>query len=171
LAATRENSSRAPSAFWKLPGPEDLPRHIREVGQYWRRLHRSFAHPRQHPSRTQARGLLYGQRKRDLGSPWAAARSVQPQPTPRIAIDQSDSWIADVIFHERNRTPQSAGVAPRDRALQPISLHSRRLGVSWRLREIWGEIAARGGPPSNEASESAAKADRRPSRPSARGSS
>ena len=88
-------------------------------------------------------GAVSGSETSDL--PWAAAHRVRLHRTPRIEIDQSDFQIIRRIFSPRNPAAWSAGHTPRDRASQPISLHSRPLGASWRLRHAWGEIAARSG--------------------------
>ncbi len=52
-AATRENSSRAPCAFWKLPGPGRPPAPRPRSGPIWPWLRESFARPHRHQTRTQ----------------------------------------------------------------------------------------------------------------------
>ncbi len=138
---------------------EDLPRLVREVG-------RSCAGSAIHspaPTDTRfvrrSRSMRCGRRKRDLGSPRAAVPTVRFYPTPRIGIDQSDipsrrkhdgsQRKRDRLAGEccgfalrRRELPVLAlgeGFAPRDRAAQPISLHSRPLEARWQPEKPEGK--------------------------------
>jgi len=145
---------------------EDLPRLVREVGPS------RTSSANRSPAPTDAnlvrrfRSMRCGRGKRDLGSPRAAIPSVRIHRTPRIGINQSSfSSRENDLSHRRPDhlagessgfalrrrdlfgLVWSAGIAPRDRATQPISLHSRPLEASWRPRETSGADRCRSGSP------------------------
>jgi hypothetical protein len=117
-----------------------------------------------------SRGLWCGQRKRGLGSPWAAARSVRLHRTPRIEIDQSDFSMVRTIFFTGIRQLGARGL-PRGTAQPSRSRYTRaRLEPAGGSGKSGGKSLPAADPSIGVARLSAARLERWPSRPSASGS-
>ena len=137
MAATRENSSHAPRAFWKLPGPGRPPA-PRPRSEPVSALASRIVRP---PPPTPA--LYAGHAACDAVDGSETSVLLEPRSTAYDSKVLLQSNSINPFFHLGHAilpagNPLPGEIAPRDRASQPISLHSRPLEASWRLREIWG---------------------------------
>ncbi len=85
MAATRCDSSRAPSAIWKLPGPGRPPAPVPRSRPVSRQLRESFARPHRHPSRTQVPqyAMRSGEARPRISSSRGPQRTVPPYSSNR----------------------------------------------------------------------------------------
>ena len=167
LAATRENSSRAPSAFWKLPGPGRPPAPCPRSGPILALAPRIVRPPPPTPALYAGHAAcdaVDGGETSVLPEPRSAAYdttvllesesinrffhvghaiALTPAPSASLA-NPLDSLCGERPFRPRLECGE---LPPRDRAAQPISLHSRRSGPGGGSEKWGGQIAARSGSP------------------------
>ncbi len=114
-AATRENSSRAPSAFWKLPGPGRPPAPRPRSRPIWLWLRETFARPHRHQSCTQVTQPVM---RSTEARPRISSSRVPQRTTPPYSSNRDRSigffiWVTR-SFSPRNPTAShgARGVAP-----------------------------------------------------------
>ena len=124
LAATERTPLMLRALFGSSRVREDLPRPDREVGRCGSGCADHSPTPADTRLIRRSRGLWCGQRKRDLGSPWAAALCVRLHRTPRSEIDQMDFQIPRRIFPPRIQQ-LGAPAPPRGTAFPNRSRYTR----------------------------------------------